>query len=115
MPNQPNPVTNFDQVNINTSLQVGSGGPISAIEKFSPDLTPVAVAADTSAEQTFAVAGLNAGDTVVVNPQVAQTDGIGIVGVRVSAANTLAIMFSNSTAGALTPAAGVYNVLRFAM
>lgn len=76
-----------------------------------PTLTPVSVGANTSAEQTFTVLGLQVGDFVDVNvANSAQTAGIGIVNARVSAANTLAIQFSNSTAGALTPVAGAYNI-----
>jgi hypothetical protein len=78
---------------------------------ISVTLSPVAVAANTSAEQTFAVAGLEAGDHVAVNKPSAQA-GLGIVGARVSAANTLAITFGNFTAGSITPTASeVYTIL----
>lgn len=75
-----------------------------------PSLTPVAVAQATSAEQSFTVPGLVVGDIVDVNLNGAQTAGLGIVNARVSAANTLTVMFSNATAGSLTPAAGTYVV-----
>jgi hypothetical protein len=69
------------------------------------------VAINTTAEQTFTVNGLLAGDFVSCNKPTAQA-GLGIVGCRVSAANTLAITFSNNTAGAITPtAAQTYLVL----
>ncbi len=74
---------------------------------YSESLTPVSVAADTSAEQTFTVSGLVTGQAVVVNGP-APTDGTGIVNARVSAADTLAITFANFTAAALTPASGTY-------
>lgn len=67
-------------------------------------LSPAAVAANTTAEQTFTVFGVQVGDVVYVNKPTAQA-GIGIVGARVSAANTLAITFSNNTAGSITPTA----------
>jgi spore coat protein U-like protein len=73
-----------------------------------PTLTPVSVAANITAEQNFTVRGLQVGDYVNVTANVAQTAGIGIVNARVSAADTLTVGFSNSTAGGLTPAAGVY-------
>lgn len=73
-------------------------------------LTPVAVAGAISAEQSFTIAGLQVGDYVDTNLNGAQTAGIGIANARVSAANTLAVLFSNSTAGSLTPAAGTYVV-----
>lgn len=76
---------------------------------YSETLTPVAVAASTSAEQTFTVSGLVTGRSVVVNGP-APTAGTGIVNARVSAANTLALTFGNFTAGSLTPASGTYLV-----
>lgn len=73
-------------------------------------LTPSAVAANTSAEQTFTVTGLKAGDYVGVNKAAAQA-GLGIVGCRVSATDTLAITFGNFTASPITPtAAETYTV-----
>jgi hypothetical protein len=78
-----------------------------------PSLTPVSVAGSTAAEQSFTVLGLQTGDFVEVNLNSAQTAGIGIGNCRAST-NTLTVEFSNSTAGALTPAAGIYliNVMR---
>lgn len=67
-------------------------------------LSPAAVANATSAEQTFTVTGLLLGDMVTVNKPTAQA-GIGIVGSRVSAADTLAITFMNATAATVTPTA----------
>ena len=78
---------------------------------ISVTLTPASVAINTTAEQTFTVNGILAGDFVSCNKPTAQA-GLGIVGCRVSAANTLAITFSNNTAGAITPtAAQVYLIL----
>lgn len=78
---------------------------------ISVTLSPAAVSGNTSAEQTFAVNGLLAGDHVSVNKPTAQA-GLGIVGYRVSADNTLAITFGNFTAGSITPTASeVYRVL----
>lgn len=73
-----------------------------------PTLTPVSVAANTSAEQNFTILGLQSGDGVDVNLMGAQTAGIGIVNARVSANNTLTIMFSNSTGSGATPVSGQY-------
>lgn len=67
-------------------------------------ISPALVAANTTAEQTFAVAGLAVGDVVFVNKPTAQA-GLGIVGARVSASNTLAITFSNNTGVGITPTA----------
>jgi hypothetical protein len=68
-------------------------------------LTPAQVAANTTAEQTFVVNGLLPGDFVEVSKPTNQA-GLGISNVRVSAANTLAISFSNNTAAGVTPTAG---------
>lgn len=77
-------------------------------------ISPAIVAANTTAEQTFTLTGVQVGDVVSVNKPTAQA-GLGIVGARVSAANTIAITFSNNTASGITPTAGevyVVNVVR---
>ncbi len=73
-------------------------------------ITPVSVAANITAEQSFTVNGLQANDGVQVSAQVAQTAGVGIVNARVSAANTLTIAFANFTSGALVPVSGAYAI-----
>jgi hypothetical protein len=75
-----------------------------------PTLTPSSVALSTSAEQTFAVLGVQMGDIIDVNFSGAQTAGIGIVNVRVPSNGNIAVTFSNSTAGALVPASGMYYI-----
>jgi len=82
------------------------------INSYAPTLTPSAVAANTTAEQTFTVTGLaGTPSLVIVNKPTAQA-GLGIAGVRVSAANTLAINYSNDTSGSITPTASeVYQVV----
>lgn len=78
---------------------------------ISVTLSPALIVLNTTAEQTFTVNGLLAGDVVSVNKPTAQA-GLGIVGCRVSAANTLGITFSNNTASSITPtAAQVYKVV----
>ena len=84
------------------------------LAQLSASLDVASVAANVSAEQTFTVAGLAVGDLVfVLKPSL--TAGLGIVNARVSAADTLAITFMNTTAGALDPAAETYLifVMRF--
>lgn len=68
-------------------------------------ISPAAVGANTTAEQTFTLQGLQLGDVVSVTKPTTQA-GIGIVNSRVTAANTLGITFSNNTGGGLTPTAG---------
>ena len=71
---------------------------------ISVTLSPALIVLNTTAEQTFTVNGLLPGDMVLVNKPTTQA-GLGIVGSRVSAANTLAITFSNNTAASITPTA----------
>ena len=105
--------TNFSGVAASDNLTVGgSGTPITQIRVYSPSITPASVGAATVAEQTFTVSGLTTADKVVVNPP-AIGNATGIAGARVSAADTLAIRFTNPTAGALTPTAGTYTVTAF--
>ena len=86
--------------------------PAAPLLLYSQSITPGAVAANTTAEQTFTVTGLVAGSPVWINKP-SFTTGISIVGVRVSAANTLAITFSNGTASSITPPAETYLVGNF--
>lgn len=77
---------------------------------IAPTLTPTSLTASGTAEQTFTVVGLQTSDIVAVNSTTAQTVGIGIVNVRVSAPNALSIQFSNSSVTFATPVAGLYNI-----
>jgi len=100
---------NLPQFSVGT---VGAGFPssiITAMGRISQSITPASVAATTAAEQTFTVPGLRVGDFVDVTPP-GLTAGVAPVTSRVSAANTLAITWLNPTAGALVPAAGVYQI-----
>jgi hypothetical protein len=78
---------------------------------LAPSLTPTALTASTTTSQTFTIPGLQTTHYVFVNFQGAQTAGVGIANAYVSATDTLTIVFSNSTAGTPTPAAGVYGIL----
>lgn len=83
----------------------------SGIAIYSQALTPAAVAANTTAEQTFTVTGINAGDIIHVNKPTSQA-GLGIVGFRATAANTIGITFANVTAASITPtAAETYKIV----
>lgn len=75
-------------------------------------LTPVSVAANTTAEQTFTVAGIPNGSQVQVSKPTA-TLGLGIGNARVSAANSLVINYINNTSSAITPPAEVYTIMVF--
>lgn len=105
--------TNFDTVALSGGLALGAAGtPITQMRVYSQTITPASVATVTVAEQTFTVTGLTTADTVVVNTA-AIANAVGIAGVRVSAADTLAVRFVNPTAGALTPTAGTWTILAF--
>lgn len=79
-------------------------GNISLSMMLGVTLSPTSVANATSAEQTFTVNGLLVGDAVSAKKPTAQA-GLSLGGSRVSAANTLAITFVNSTAATITPTA----------
>jgi hypothetical protein len=80
--------------------------------EISAALTPVSVAANTAAEQTFTIAGLVAGTEVsVTKPTV--TANLVVAGARVSAANTLAVNFANNTGTAIIPPAETYLIAYF--
>lgn len=67
--------------------------------------TPVSVAANTTAEQTFTVTGAAAAQVVLIQKPTSQA-GLAVVGTRGTAANTVGITFANDTAAAITPTAG---------
>jgi hypothetical protein len=74
-----------------------------------PSLTPVAVAANTTAIQTFPLPGLQVNDIIVAQGYIAnQTTGIFIVECDCLAPNVLTIQFGNLTASSATPQAGIY-------
>lgn len=97
------PVVSVDDT---TGLKVGeSGGGLSKLSVFTATVNPASVAANTSAEQTFTVTGVAAGDVVVsATKPSAFTAGCGLTGARVSAANTVALTFMNTSAGAIDEA-----------
>lgn len=72
-------------------------------------LDVASVAANTSAEQTFTVPGLDTSMVVMVNKPDLDA-GLVVGNARVSAADTLALTFGNSTAGAVDPASETYKL-----
>lgn len=87
--------------------------PISPFSVLRANITPTSVAANTTAEQTFTVAGLpfvnSSPATVFVNKPSFQA-GLAIAGCRISAANTLAITFENVTGAAIIPNTEIYTI-----
>lgn len=83
---------------------------VTSIYRMAVTLSPAAVAANTTAEQTFTVNGVRVGDVVYISKPTSQA-GLGIVNVRASASNQIAVTFSNNTGSPITPtAAEVYQV-----
>jgi hypothetical protein len=80
---------------------------------FKLTLTPSSQFASSSLEQTFSATGLGllTTDFVTVQYSGTQTAGVGIVNARVSAADTLAVTFSNASGATASPATGSYLVM----
>lgn len=77
---------------------------------YTPTLTPSAVGANITSEQTFTVNGITTNDIIVVTKPTHQP-GLGIVNARGSADNTLAITFMNTTGGSITPTSETYLIM----
>lgn len=93
-------------------LKIGAGGSyMGRVTKYAPTINPASVAASVTVEQTFPVPGLKAGDVVLAINKPSATAGLGIVGARVSADDTLAITFTNPSAGAVDAPSEVYEVV----
>ena len=97
-------------------VKIGTDGDtpteISMVKKYTVTFDPATIGANSSAEKTVAVTGLNVGDIpILVKPTC--TAGIGIGNVRVSAANTLAVTFVNASSSDINPASESYTVLVF--
>lgn len=76
-----------------------------------PSLTPVSVAANTTAVQTFSVAGLQTTDIIqVVGLNGSQIAGIVVAEADCLTANVLSIQFGNLTSSGVVPTAGVYTL-----
>lgn len=91
--------------------QIVTYGNVQSTFLLTISLTPAATAATTTLEQTFTVPGLQVGDQISgISPQFALTTQVDIINARVSAANTLALAFSNVTAGSLTYPSGTFYI-----
>lgn len=79
-------------------------GNLLSVGAVSITISPALIVLNTTAEQTFTCPGVKVGDYVFVNKPTAQA-GLGIVGCRVTAADTIGITFSNNTGSSITPTA----------
>jgi hypothetical protein len=74
-----------------------------------PSLTPTAVSAQSTSNQTFSVPGLLTTDIIVPQGYITnQISGVFIVEADCLTAGVLTVQFGNFTAGSVTPSAGVY-------
>ena len=80
------------------------------VQTYAAIIDPAAVAAFTTAEQTFSVPGLNRLDLVLVNKPTL-TAGLGIAGSRASATDTLGITFVNATAAPIDAGSETYLIV----
>jgi hypothetical protein len=104
-------VQNCDTCNITTSMTVGGGTALHAMNLYSTaSITPTAVTASSCSDQTFVVSGLLATDRVssIAPPSVL---GNLSLGGYASAANTVLFHFCNPSSSPVTPPAGVYSFL----
>lgn len=86
-------------------------GNILGMQVIQVTINLASVATITSAEETFAVPGLQTRDMVFVNIPSTLDNGLGIVGARVSAADTLALRVMNTTGDAINAASATYTLL----
>lgn len=80
-------------------------GNVQSIGVVSVALSPAQVAANTTSEQTFTVPGVLSTDLLGEVNKPSSQAGLGIAGIRVTAANTIGITFSNNTGAGITPTA----------
>lgn len=74
---------------------------------FNPD----SVAANITVEQTVTITGLNTVDDVLTIIKPTLTAGLGVLGGRVSSANTLSITFINTTANPIDAGSETYTLI----
>ena len=88
-----------------------NGSTIRLLKLYEVAVDPASIAANTGAETDVTVTGVTTDDMVVAcEAQAALNNGI-TFNARVKAANTVAIMFSNSTIGAIDIASTNFKIL----
>lgn len=80
-------------------------GNVQSMGVASVTLSPALIVLNTTAEQTFTVPGIRATDVLLNVTKPTAQAGLGIVGFRVTAADTIGITFSNNTGSSITPTA----------
>ena len=110
----PNYLTSTNAPFLANGVSIGGGNLTTKVQIYQQTITPAAVSATTQAEQTFTVTGLTTNDHLLwhaAGPIGAA--GLSITNVRVSATNTVAITFQNTTGGSLTPTSQQYTFIAF--
>jgi len=79
------------------------------IRVYSVSVTPGSIAANTISDVAVTVTGLSTTDILNVNKPTL-TAGIGIVGIRASAADQATITYINNTGSPVTPATETYQI-----
>jgi len=83
---------------------------IPKIHTYQTAIDLASIDATSYSTQTFTVTGLDTNDVIAVNPP-ALTSGLYLLSYRVSAADTVSLVFYNSTGGAIDEASGTYNIV----
>lgn len=89
------------------ALAIGGGSTIKGIGNGSAVATLGAITNATTGSATITVAGAAVGDAIVIQPP-ALTTGLGYVGARVTAADTVTLYFLNASAAPITQGAATF-------
>lgn len=89
--------------------RAGETGPVSALLKTTVAVDPASIGAQTTAETTVTVTGAVVGDVVDASPLAALPTGLLFGGARVSATDTIALLFGNVTTAAIDMTAHNFN------
>jgi hypothetical protein len=99
------------QVYVASGTGSGTWATPKQVMEITAALTPAAVGANTTAEQTFTVTGLLTTDKLLQVIKPTQQTNLGIAGFRISALNTLAITYVHTGGGSVTPSAETYSII----
>jgi len=78
-------------------------------DKYEVAINVASVSANSTSEQTFTVNGVASNDFVTISKP-SHTPGLGIANVRVSAKDTIAITYINTTGSAIDPSEETYTI-----
>ena len=101
----------YEDASINLLRMPAKTGAANQSSQVSLTLTPVSVAASTTANQNFTIPGLVVSDMVLISDVPFGPAGVFPALAAASAANTLTVTYANETAGPLTPTAGTHRFI----